>query len=365
MEGNLQTNQVEVKVKEVPSEEEFTPPLPSFGPYPDTTNDYNFNDEVVRLPFKFNIGDATLSKEQQDHLLNLVYGHQKVFSLHSEDLVFCDKLACSIPTMTDKPVHFPHRTIPWQLQGEVRKCLDTWLRQGIIRPSKSPYASQVVILRKKTREIQLGVDYQKLNSTVVRDAFAFPCINEALQAAHNCWWFTSFDLMQGYLQMPVEVADIQKLHLVLDHLAYMSLLICHSGCPIWVQFLLPRQYVPRRSTICTTPIVLRWLTCICCQHRLNVEPYWISVQMAGRIQFEGKTPQKVIFQCSIAFLEPCTICRWYTCKPWEGKEMASPNQPKELQSFLRLTSYYHQFIPKFTAIAKCLQQLIGPANHQK
>ena len=116
-----------------------------------------------------------------------------VFSLHDEDLGFCDKLAHSIPTMTtDKPVYLPHRTIPWQLQGEVRKCLDTWLRQGIIRLSKSPYASQVVIVRKKTREIQLCVDYWKLNSIVVRDAFPLPWIDEALQAVHNCQWFTSF-----------------------------------------------------------------------------------------------------------------------------------------------------------------------------
>ena len=44
VEGGLQTNQVKVKVKEVTSEEDSTPPLPSFGPCPDTTKDYNFDD---------------------------------------------------------------------------------------------------------------------------------------------------------------------------------------------------------------------------------------------------------------------------------------------------------------------------------
>ena len=34
--------------------------------------------------------------------------------------------------MTDRPVYLPYRTILQQLQGEVYKCLDTWLRQGII-----------------------------------------------------------------------------------------------------------------------------------------------------------------------------------------------------------------------------------------
>ena len=123
MEGDLQTNQVEVEIKEEPYEEESTPPLPSFGPYPDTTQDYDFKDEVEKLPFKFNLGDAPFSKEQKDHLLNLIYDHEKVFSLHNEDLGFCTKLAHSIPTTTERPVYLPHRTIPRQLQGEVQNAL--------------------------------------------------------------------------------------------------------------------------------------------------------------------------------------------------------------------------------------------------
>ena len=65
---------MEVKIKE-----ESPPPLQSFGPHPDTTKDYNFDDEVAKLIFKFNLGDAPFSKGQQDHLLNLVYNNQKYF----------------------------------------------------------------------------------------------------------------------------------------------------------------------------------------------------------------------------------------------------------------------------------------------
>ena len=45
---------------------------------------------------------------------------------------------------------------------------------------------------------------------MVRDAFPLPHVDEALQAVHNCQWFTSFDLVQGYLLMPVEEADIPQ-----------------------------------------------------------------------------------------------------------------------------------------------------------
>ena len=119
VEEGLQTNQVEVEVKEQTPEENSNTPLPSFGPHPDTTQDYDFKDEVAKLPLIFNLGDAPLSKEQKDHLLNLIYDQNKVFLLHNEDLGFCNMLAHSITTTTEKPVYLPHWTIPRQLQGEV------------------------------------------------------------------------------------------------------------------------------------------------------------------------------------------------------------------------------------------------------
>ena len=65
VEGNLQANQVEVKVKEQTLEENSNTTLPTFGPHPDTTQDYDFKDKVVKLPFKFNLGDAPFNKGQK------------------------------------------------------------------------------------------------------------------------------------------------------------------------------------------------------------------------------------------------------------------------------------------------------------
>ena len=47
------------------------------------------------------------------------------------------------------------------------------------------------------------------------------------------------------------------------------------------------------------------------------------------------------------------------------KNWLVPSASKELQSFGGLASYYYQLIPRFAAIAKCLHQLVGPANNQK
>ena len=92
----------------------------------------------------------------------------------------------------------------------MHECLNTWLCQGIIWPSNSPYASQVVLVWKKTGEIHICVDYRKLNSITIRDAFPLPCIDEALEVVHNCDVFTSFNLAQGYLQLAMAEDDIKK-----------------------------------------------------------------------------------------------------------------------------------------------------------
>ena len=155
---------------------------PVFGPRPDSqTADSDFEAEVHHLPFKLNLGEeAKMTCIQQGWFIDLIYDHPEVFLLHDEDLRFCNQIKHTIPMTMDRPVYLPHCTIPPQLQGEVHKCLDTLLQQGIIRPSQSPYTSQVVIVQKKTREICLYVDYCKLNSIMVRDAFPVPRIDEDL-----------------------------------------------------------------------------------------------------------------------------------------------------------------------------------------
>ena len=54
------------------------------------------------------------------------------------------------------------------------------------------------------------MDYRKLNSITIRDAFPLPYIDEALQVVHNSNVFTSFDLAQGYLQLAMAEDDIKK-----------------------------------------------------------------------------------------------------------------------------------------------------------
>ena len=167
---------------------------------------------------------------QQKRFLELVYNHQGVFSSHDEDLGLCNCLKHTIQTTMSKPMYLPHNTILVQLQTEVRKCLDTWLKQGIICPSHSPYASQVVIVHKKSGEIRLCIDFRALNAVTIHDSFPLPQIEEAVQAVKSAMWFTSFDLAQGYLQLAMDEADIHKTAFCAGSLVSTSLPICLLVC---------------------------------------------------------------------------------------------------------------------------------------
>ena len=65
VEGGLQTNQVEVEVKEETPEENSNTPLPSFGPHPDTTQDYNFEDKVKNFCLNSILGMPHLARSKK------------------------------------------------------------------------------------------------------------------------------------------------------------------------------------------------------------------------------------------------------------------------------------------------------------
>ena len=206
---------------------------PKFGPRPDTTSaDFDFKMELDCLPFTINIGEAPLSREQQSRFIDLIYDYKEVFSLYDGDLGFCDALKHSTPTTTDKPMYLPHRQIPVQLQQEVRKCLESWLKQGIIRPSKSPYTSQVVIVRKKSGETQLCVDFRKLNAISIRDSFLLPIIEEALQAVQAAVWLPALTWPKAIYKWPWKKPIFPKLPFVQVLVVCSNLPACHSGSPM-------------------------------------------------------------------------------------------------------------------------------------
>ena len=92
------------------------------------------------------------------------------------------------------------------IQNEVRKLLDARI---IFKVRHSEWVSNLVPVRKKSREIRLCVDFRNLNHTSDKDNYPVPPMEQILQMVLGSELFSLLDGFYGYNQ--VLVAEVDRL----------------------------------------------------------------------------------------------------------------------------------------------------------
>ena len=64
------------------------------------------------------------------------------------------------------------------------------LEAGAISPSKSPYSSNVVLVRKKDGSLRFCIDFKKLNSCTIKDAYTLPRIYDTIDTLIGAKYFS-------------------------------------------------------------------------------------------------------------------------------------------------------------------------------
>ena len=77
------------------------------------------------------------------------------------------------------------------------------LKNGIIKKSKSPQVSPVVLVSKKDGSIRFCMDYKKTNAITIVDAHSLPIVNDTVDKIEEKKYYTSIDLASGYQQMKI------------------------------------------------------------------------------------------------------------------------------------------------------------------
>ena len=112
--------------------------------------------------------------------------------------------------MSNEPVHSKPYTVPYSMRESLKKDINDMMKMGVIRESNSPYASPVVIVKKKDGSNRVCIDYQKLNKLTIFDPEPMLAAVDLFQKLNGDKSFSKIDLSKGYWQITIPEVDIPK-----------------------------------------------------------------------------------------------------------------------------------------------------------
>lgn len=90
----------------------------------------------------------------------------------------------------------------------VRNKIDQMLEATVIRPSSSPFASPMLLEKKKDGSDRLCIDYRELNT--VSDKYPLPLISDQIDRLRGRKYFSSLDMASHFCQVPIHPDSVER-----------------------------------------------------------------------------------------------------------------------------------------------------------
>ena len=301
-----------------------------------------------------------LTLSQMEDVEQLLRQYSGLFATKNIDLGRTSVVKHNINTGDARPVKQPLRRIPANMTEEVNSQIDEMLSKGVIEPSTSPWASNIVLVKKKDGSTRICIDYRRLNAVTEKDAYPLPRIDEVLDQLAGNAWFSTLDLFTGYWQVEVDAEDRPKTAFTtrkgLFQFRQMPFGLCSA--PATFQRLMETVLAGKQWEIC-----LVYLDDVIVygesfeQMLKNLQTVFDCLAKAG---LKLKPKKCTLFAKEVRYLGHVVSQNGVSTDP--DKISAVQNWPvpvsvKEVRSFLGLCGYYRRYIQGFAAIAKCLHRL--------
>jgi len=272
----------------------------------------------------------------------------------------CRVAGARIDTDSSKPINLPlRRTSPAQ-RADLEKELKELQELGIIRPSVSPWAAAVVLVKKPDGSWRFCVDYRELNKVTVRDSYPLPRVDDYLHAVEGNIWFSIMDLTSGFFQIPIHPDDVKK-----------TAFITHAGLFEFTKLPMGSKISPPvfQRVMDMAFAGMKWRNLLVYVDDVLVmsptfERHIDDLEEAfKRLENIGMTvkPSKCKFACGeIKYLGHLITEEGIRPNPEKVraiKEMPWPDSAEKMSSFLGLVSYYRAFIENCSTISEPLHVL--------
>ena len=166
--------------------------------------------DTKHLEVMFNHIGTSLSELEREEVVSFLKKNSDVFAKSEFDLGRTGLVKHVIDTGDNKLFKQQLRRHPMAHLPLIDEHVDKMLQNGIIEPSSSPWASNVVLVRKADNSLRFCVDYRKLNLLSVKDSYPSPRIDICFDALGEAKFFSTLDLQSAYWQVENHPDSIDK-----------------------------------------------------------------------------------------------------------------------------------------------------------
>ncbi|CAH2092452.1 unnamed protein product [Euphydryas editha] len=161
-------------------------------------------------PLFDNLNHDLTDQSQIDQLLRLLNKYSYLFTRgFSQTRVNTGELEIRLKNPDKFVERRPYRLTPIERQ-KVKDIVSELIANNIIRESKSPYFSPIVLVKKKNGDDRMCVDYRELNSNTIRDHYPLPLIGDQIDQLVGGRYFNCLDMASGFHQIPISAGSIEK-----------------------------------------------------------------------------------------------------------------------------------------------------------
>lgn len=316
--------------------------------------------QVLSIDFE-NINCGSADPIIKRRLFEILEEFSDCFSKNTTELGCTDKIEMKIELNTEKPICYRPYRLSIKEKEIVREKIDDLLENGVIQESTSEFASPIIIVRKKTGDYRLCVDYRKLNSATIKDKYPLPIIEDQVEKLSGKKFFTSLDLSQGFYQIPMSKESVPKTGFVTPegHYEFLRMPFGLANSPCVFQRLMDKILGPLRFD--------------------KVLPYIDDLLIPSTEEEEGLQVLRQVLQIlrdsrltlnlsKCSFLQKEIEYLGYDIskegiRPGQKKIEAvakykEPTNVHELRMFLGLTSYFRKFVQNYAVITHDLYILL-------
>ena len=329
-------------------------------PVLDSGGNANLNRISEQNELQFDL--ESLKPEERDQMSVLLKEYQDIFATNLSEIGLTSQTEHKIETGDAAPIKQLPRRLPNALKPVVEEQVQEMLQNDVIEPSKSPWASPIVLVKKKDGTWRFCIDFRKLNEVTVKDAYPLPQVNDLIDTLSGHKYFTTLDLASGYWQVPMEESSQEKTAFVIPggniyHFKRMPFGLSNA-VPTFQRLMsnVLQGLLPNKCLVYLDDVLIVGHNFE--EHLKNLKEVLTAIRKAGlklkptKCHF-GQTSVKFLgFQIADAGLNPDPE------KVKAIKEYPAPKDLTELRRFIEMISYYRRFISGFSDIANPLHRLL-------